>query len=283
MIPLHHIIRITYVIEYIEENIGHHGSHEYLAGVAMFSKFHFSRIFKNVVGETFYEYVGRIKMERAYRTLHLNPSIQIKDLSQQHGYKSSSSFSTAFHHRYDISPMEAKTTKEKPIKRIIDKTFKPNIQYEGIVTLPHQFVLYKRIKIGYQPVGIQSTFSELYAFSMQNKFMVKKFIGILHDDPDFTVCNQCRYDVCLAINKPVKLPRDFLCNVKSLKSGEYACFLFEGKVEDIQPTWDYIFHHLMDITGYEYNLSPRIEIFLHKEEEESDLFRARLYMPVKLK
>jgi AraC family transcriptional regulator len=278
MIPIHHIIRITRVIEYIEENLGHHGSHEYLAGIAMFSKFHFSRIFKNVVGETFYEYVGRIKMEKAYRTIHLNPSISIKELSRQHGYKTPS----IFHNRYEISPIEAKATKVKPIKRYIDKTFKPNILFEGICTLPHQFVLYKIIFSGYNSVTIQSTFRDLYEFAMQNNFEVKEFIGILHDDPVYTGFRKCRYVVCLAINKPERLLHDFNCNVKSLKKAEYACFFFEGKIEDIQPTWDYIFHHWVVTNGYVPLLRPRIEIFLLREEAELKSLRTKLYLPVKL-
>ena len=283
MVPIHHIIRITRVIESIEENLGHHGSHEYLAGIAMFSKFYFSRIFKSVVGEPFYEYVGRIKMEKAYRMIHFNPSISIKDLARQHGYKSPSSFSAAFHNRYEISPIEAKATKEKPIKRFIDTTFKPNIRFESMRTLPHQFVLYKRIYTGYQSVTIQSAFRELYEFAMQNNFVVKEFIGILNDDPDFTGFDKCRYDVCLAINKPEKLPRDFQCNVKSLKNAEYACFLFEGKIEEIQPAWDYIFQHWIDTSAYVPLVSPRIEIFLLSEESELASLKVRFYLPVKLK
>ena len=62
-----YISRINKVIDYIEINITTELNLDALASTANFSKFHFHRIFKNLVGETLNKYINRVRIEKAHK------------------------------------------------------------------------------------------------------------------------------------------------------------------------------------------------------------------------
>src|SRR5690554_2169515 len=62
---IHYIERLNKVFDYIDENIDAQLNLDDLAKVSHFSKFHFSRIFSALVGETPFKFIQRIRLERA--------------------------------------------------------------------------------------------------------------------------------------------------------------------------------------------------------------------------
>lgn len=65
--------RINRVIDYINDNIDGDLSLQVLARVAMFSPFHFHRIFKGIVNEPVYDYIKRLRLEKGANILVNNP------------------------------------------------------------------------------------------------------------------------------------------------------------------------------------------------------------------
>jgi len=57
--------RINKVFDYIERNISEQLTLEELADVASFSKYHFVRIFFGITGETPFQFINRIRLEKA--------------------------------------------------------------------------------------------------------------------------------------------------------------------------------------------------------------------------
>ena len=60
-----YISRINKTFDYIESNLERSMTLEELAKVANFSKFHFNRIFHSIVGETPFQFILRVRIERA--------------------------------------------------------------------------------------------------------------------------------------------------------------------------------------------------------------------------
>jgi AraC family transcriptional regulator len=60
-----YISRINKTFDYIEANIAKPMTLEELVAVANFSKFHFSRIFQSIVGETPFQFILRVRLEKA--------------------------------------------------------------------------------------------------------------------------------------------------------------------------------------------------------------------------
>ena len=66
--------RILRVLIYIQDKMDLELSLEELASVACFSKYHFHRIFKAIVGESVYAHIRRLRLERSIqRLLNLSP------------------------------------------------------------------------------------------------------------------------------------------------------------------------------------------------------------------
>lgn len=66
---------------------------------------YFGQIFKSVTGETFLNYLTRVRMEKACE-LTKNPSLKIYEIGTLVGYKDPKSFTKTFQRLYNITPKE---------------------------------------------------------------------------------------------------------------------------------------------------------------------------------
>ena len=57
--------RINKTLDYIEAHLDNQFTLDVLAAVSNFSKFHFHRIFLGVIGETPFQFINRIRLQRA--------------------------------------------------------------------------------------------------------------------------------------------------------------------------------------------------------------------------
>ncbi|GAT62525.1 helix-turn-helix domain-containing protein [Paludibacter jiangxiensis] len=115
----HHLERIKKTIEYLKENPGKNMSLKEVASIAMFSEYHFHRIFKKVTGETPRRYIKRLRMEKACSYLKSDESIEIQELWSRLGYSTASHFSKDFRIFYGCTPSQyQKKIKEKKINEI---------------------------------------------------------------------------------------------------------------------------------------------------------------------
>jgi AraC family transcriptional regulator len=273
--------RISKVIDYIEDNIGSKPRLNELADIAMFSKYHFHRIFKNVTGETLNDFIKRVKMIKAHRLLMIDKTITIKELTYLLGYNSMANFSRDFKDFHGISPSEIKSTSVIKEERVNKKDNNAlNIQYKGIEKIPDTFVLYKKLTTGYSTESIPKAFDELYRIALDYHFKIKQFVGIGYDDPDYTPANKCKYDACIVVDKD-DIPKNTPCNSKKIKGGQYAVFYFEGYKDDISSAWDYIFKEWLLNSNYIPSDRPHLEMYLYSEQYESGIYNVNLCLPIK--
>jgi AraC family transcriptional regulator len=73
--------RINRVMDHIERNMERSFTLEELADIANFSKFHFSRIFWAMTGETPFGFLMRIRLEKAASLLLMNPKVSISEIA----------------------------------------------------------------------------------------------------------------------------------------------------------------------------------------------------------
>ncbi|MBN2520072.1 MAG: GyrI-like domain-containing protein [Bacteroidales bacterium] len=252
-----------------------------LAEIALFSKFHFHRIFKSVTGENLNEFIKRVRMIKAYRFLQVDKTISIKDLAIKIGYNSTANFSRDFKEFHGISSTQTRQSGEVLEERVINsKNIKLNIAYKGIDYLPDRYVLYKKITSGYDNELIPKTSNELYKLAVDYKFKIEQFIGIGYDDPDYTPANKCKYDICIAVN-PDELPKGIPCNSKIIKGGKFAVFNYQGHKNDITKAWDYLFKEWLLNSKYLPDDRPHIEMYLHSEKYVQGYFNVNLCLPIK--
>lgn len=93
------------VCNYINENCTKDLTLDTISSYAGFSKYHFSRLFKDFTGVTFYKYLNQKRISYA-QTLLLNPDNSITDIAYDSGFESISAFIRMFKILNDCTPSE---------------------------------------------------------------------------------------------------------------------------------------------------------------------------------
>jgi AraC-like DNA-binding protein len=97
---------------YIERNLSEHLDGECIAEQAFLSYFHFQHQFKAYTGESVWQYVKRLRLEKAAFLL-LFTSLPVTDIAYQTGFKTTSALSKAFRSWYGLSPQKYRQQHEK--------------------------------------------------------------------------------------------------------------------------------------------------------------------------
>lgn len=90
-------------IETMQENLGERLTIDDMARSALFSKFHFSRVFQRVTGVSPGRFLSAMRLEEAKRLL-LTTSFTVADISHRVGYNSVGTFSSRFRSSVGVSP-----------------------------------------------------------------------------------------------------------------------------------------------------------------------------------
>lgn len=99
--------RFGTVQSYIEKNYMYDISLDKIASVAGYSKYHFSRIFRQYFGVSFSEYINRIRINAAQKLL-LDPSVPITEVALNSGFTNIASFNRVFKEFKHCTPSEFK-------------------------------------------------------------------------------------------------------------------------------------------------------------------------------
>ena len=99
------LARFHVVFDYLDEHFTENLTLEQLANVAGFSKFHFSRMFKQCSGYNFYDYLCYKRIKSA-ETLLLKPGISITEVALQSGFSNLSTFNRTFKKVKGCTPSE---------------------------------------------------------------------------------------------------------------------------------------------------------------------------------
>jgi AraC-like DNA-binding protein len=94
---------VNRVIEAMRDNLGEPLTIDDMARTAMFSKFHFTRIFQQVTGLSPRRFLSAMRLQRAKQLL-VSTSLSVTDISHQVGYSSVGTFSSRFTDSVGISP-----------------------------------------------------------------------------------------------------------------------------------------------------------------------------------
>jgi AraC-like DNA-binding protein len=97
-------------IEFIEDNLMERISLEDLAKRTFLSKYHYHRVFHELVGETVMEYVRKRRLTEAAKEL-VETNAKIVDVALKYQFSSQEAFSRAFKRMFKVSPGEFRKAK----------------------------------------------------------------------------------------------------------------------------------------------------------------------------
>jgi AraC family transcriptional regulator len=96
-------LAVARVIEAMRENLGEQLTIDDMARTAMFSKFHFSRVFQRATGVSPGRFLSAMRLHEAKRLL-VSTSLTVTDISHRVGYTSVGTFSSRFRNSVGVSP-----------------------------------------------------------------------------------------------------------------------------------------------------------------------------------
>ena len=254
-----YIARIQKVQDYIEVNYWTSMSTEELAAVAGFSKYHFNRIFKSVLGESLLQYVNRIRLEQSLFILAHRQDYNMTDIAYELGFGDSAVFSRAFKNYYGISPLAyrkkystncqetifiSEYNKSEKKKKWVKDPFPANGQMR-IETLVSRDVIYVRHVGTYKSLAREygKLMRDLFQGAQRQKLLREgenQVLAMYHDNPEFGMEEQFRTSLCITVPEDCNAYEDGKLGVMKLEGGLYAVGHYEITKEQFETTLIYL-------------------------------------------
>lgn len=292
--------RIHIVQDYIENHLKEPILLDDLTNISGFSKYHFHRIFKSIVGESLSHYINRIKLEKSAFLLIHRKDMNITDIAYHIGFTDSAVYSRAFKNHYNISPIFYKNNYSKnckePFKISQYNESVPKIQSKNsvqpingnieIVELNHTKVIYVRYIGRYEKLGnaYPSLINKLFEYAASSKVTTQnsKLLAIYHDNPEFTPKDQLRTSICLTVPTKKSIQANNNIGIMLLPSCKYAVGHFYILQNQYSAAWDYMYKEWLTNTEYFPCDSYPFEVYLNNSENDPlHKHMVDIYIPIK--
>ena len=227
---------IDYILQHLDEDISIGDVAEY----CHFSKYHFSRMFRDETGESLYAFIKRLRLDQSAINLKLEKERPITEIGLDYGY-SSSNYSTVFKKHRAVSPAEfRKDLDETSIPHPFDQnrsvellSFEEYDQRIKILELQDLKVIHERYIGNYLELSQNwSGFIEKHQrFITEKTLLLERF----YDDPSITHVEQCIYDLCMTVDENCPLGQI------TIPGGKFAVFTYEGTASGIFAAFQGVF------------------------------------------
>jgi AraC family transcriptional regulator len=229
-----------------------------LADRAGFSRYHFHRVFRAVVGEPLAAYVRRERLQQSALALR-RTNQSITALALEAGYDTPSAFTRAFTEHFGVTPSEFRRDDSTPV---VPQHALPRFRGEPmavrVITLPARRLLALRHVGSYRNVG--DAFARLLAIAAPRNLVTDatEFLGLSYDDPDAIAESALRFDACMtAGGEVVPEPLRWLEHA----GGKHAVYRHCGPYQLLEHVFDRMFDLVVFSGEYELRDAPCVEIY----------------------
>lgn len=302
-----YISRINKTFDFIESKLDQPIRLEELAAVAHFSKFHFNRIFHAVVGETPFQFIMRLRLERAASCIRSNKKESISSIAFKCGFSDIAIFSRNFKSHFKTSASAYRQTApqksnisqlESNPKQLDDqmvmyfcrdlqtikwKTKMELIKDAEVKELPKMTVAYIRNMGQYN--GDQQLFqnlrSKLFTWAGARGLLGGsdfKFMVLYHDDPNVALSDKLRMSLCITIPADTRVEGEI--GKMEIERTKYAVARFELKGTEFSKAWDWVYGEWLPQSGYQPDDKPYFEMYT--QEPKDGIYTIEFCVPVKL-
>ena len=301
-----YISRINKTLDYIDSNIENLMTLGELASVANFSKYHFNRIFHSIVGETPFQFIQRVKIEKAAMLLLTNRKMTVSGIATKCGFSDLSVFSRNFKSCFGVSPTSYRAN--KPQNSNLSQTVSKGSQAEAkavpyfcpelqtikwrtnmklnksveIKELPKMTLAYIRHIGPYKGDDklFEGLWNRLFAWAGPRGLIGGKdfrSLVIYHDDPGVTIEDKLRMSVCITVPPETKVDGEI--GKMELEAAKYVIARFEVNAQQFQEAWDWLYGEWFPASGYQPDEKPCFEMY--PEEPRDGKFVVDICVPVK--
>jgi len=269
--------RIDRVVDHIRENPAGDLSLEALARVALFSPYHFHRLFKAQVGETLNQFVRRTRIERAAVLMRSAPERTLSSIALEAGFAALASFSRAFKEVYGISPSRWDRQTRLQVRKIDQAEGEFPVYTEDefremerlfpvrVVDVPPIRVAYVRTLDSYAKGAFQRTYDTLMEWVGDASLEGGRVFAMSHDDPDVTPSAQCRLDVAYEVHE--EIDASGAVGIRTLPAARMAQARCTGDFINVHKVWEYLYRFWLPRSRWEPADHPSIELFRTRPED----------------
>jgi len=287
----------------MESNLDKPMTLEELASVANFSKFHFNRIFQSIVGETPFQFLLRVRLEKAATLILTNKNESISEIAYNCGFSDISIFSRNFksyfkisasQYRLNNSNLSQQDSNRHQINEKLTQYICPELQTikrrtnmelnKGVEvkTLPKMTVAYIR-NMG--PWGgdkneYKRLRNKLFSWAEARDLIFGrnfKYLILYHDDPKVALSDKLRMSLCITVPPETKVGGEI--GKMEIGAARYAIAHFELTSNDFQTAWEWLYGQWLPDSGYELDDKPYFETY--PEVPKGDKFIVDFCIPVK--
>lgn len=300
-----YISRVNKVQDYIEMNVSEGFSLIQLAQIAGFSSFHFHRIFYSMTGETLFQYIQRIRLEKAARFLIMNQNMSIMDIALECGFSNQSSFAKAFKNYFSVSAAKYRTYfKEKSnLGKELSEMLDYNIPVRTTPCSTRQKEYLTAYQIEVKNVSSMDIVYLRYTGPYKSDFPLfenlsskldrwaaakgiqyttdTKWMTIIHDSPGITEDNKLRISYGMTLPDSKKVHPDGEYGKMRIAGGRYAIGHFELAGDDYQAAWNAMYVNWLPESGYQPEDGVSFELYHNNVVSSSGKQKVDIYIPVK--
>lgn len=252
--------RLMRVWDHIHDNPGGDLSLDALADVAALSRFHFSRVFHAMTGQTVAQAVRRLRLYRASVAL-VTGKAPVAEVARAVGYDNLNAFARAFTEAYGMTPTAFR-------KRGELRPPTPEFRLKGIPMYPTEIRVEPARRIGAMPHRgpyneISRAYDKLGAILGARGLwrQAGAMVAVYYDDPSATSPADLRAHAGVAFGPDVALEAP-LTEV-TLPAGPHAVMTYRGPYSGLGAAYDVLFGQWLPASGREPADSPVFEIYLN--------------------
>jgi AraC family transcriptional regulator len=313
-----YLARIHRVIDYIERHIDEHLTLDSLAAVACFSPFHFHRVFTACTGESLYQFILRLRLEKAAGQILQNPRKSITAVALDCGFASSAAFARAFRAGFGTTASAWRSSGRKKRETVGKNgqdragagSYDPSMpvatgadgKYSGRVLMPMTqmpakpatsvqiknaaplTVAYVRHVGPYAGDGalFGRLFGQLCQWAGPRGLLgpSAKFLTIYHDNPEITAEDRLRISVSVTV--PAGTTAEGGVGVMTVDGGVYAVATFELDPSEYGAAWTWLMGTWLPSSGYEPDDRHGFEVYLNDPNQAPpEKHRVEIWEPVR--
>lgn len=260
--------RVMSVLDYLWRNIERDVDLNTLADVAHFSPYHFHRIYREMMHETVYQTVKRLRLHHA-ASLLVRGTESTDKIAAKACYGSVEAFTRAFTRAYGEAPNRYR---EKRRKLYQPSLHLPHQQKEYAMQAEVNLLTVPKIELAGLPhrgdyLAIGAAFEQLFIIAQSAQLLGPKTqsIGVYHDDPFTRKTAELRSHACITATAEQAKQ----CNLEPLSvgGGPHAVLTFTGPYSELEEVYHWLYGEWLPRSGAEAADAPPFEQYLNNPRE----------------
>lgn len=250
-------VRLLRALDYLWRHLDEPLLLDRLAEEACFSRFHFHRLYRNLMGETVMESRQRMLLHRAAGELG-RADKPLARIAARAGFASSAAFIRAFAGRYGETPGRYRQRR----LMFLNQRERTMRQVE-IVEKDAVSVLMRHHRGPYMEIG--QAFDALRAVQgpQQGGDPPGRSFGMYLDDQAQTPAADCRSIACATMPERLRDRQVDGFEWGKIPAGRYAALLHTGPYAELEESWDWLYRHWLPASGEVPGATPCVEEYLN--------------------